>query len=88
MSARRITIAGALALGALTVVAPAPSQALAGRYVSTIDTVAPCARSMRAVRLAGGAEDDLCAAWFGPRGRVIVGPMSAAPAGARWVGGA
>lgn len=81
----RLVATGAVALGALGATA-APSQALAGRYVSTIATSAPCARSMRAVRLAGGAEDDICAAWFGPRGRVIVGPMSAAPARAHWVG--
>lgn len=64
-----------------------PRVSAAGTYTSTITTTSPCARSTREVRFNHGAEDDLCAAWIGPRGRVHVGPLSDAPARANIVGG-
>ena len=58
-----------------------------GTYHRTVTTTSPCAMSWREVRANHGAEDDLCAAWIGPRGRVHVGPLSDAPARANIVGG-
>lgn len=60
--------------------------AATGTYVTEITPTSPCAMSMRQVRLNRGQEDDLCAAWIGPRGRVHVGPLSDAPANAHMVG--
>ena len=56
-------------------------------YHNRVTTTSPCAMSMAEVRAHHGAEDDLCAAWIGPRGYVHVGPLSDAPAYAHMVGG-
>jgi len=83
MNVKRLIIVAAVAAVAIV---GSPRADATGTYHTRIRTTSPCARSMRQVRLNHGAEDDLCAAWFGPRGYIHVGPMSDAPYNANFVG--